>query len=86
MFLHVQQGQIKTGAPCRSERLAKYNQASSSPVYSCSAEAIFWYYVGQQDLTIKQKNLFDPMLYSFFVMCCVLISHLCLIFIGTHFL
>ncbi|OAY71899.1 Enolase 1, partial [Ananas comosus] len=22
-------GQIKTGAPCRSERLAKYNQASS---------------------------------------------------------
>ncbi|EMS64258.1 Enolase 2 [Triticum urartu] len=34
-------GQIKTGAPCRSERLAKYNQASSSPVYSCSAEAIF---------------------------------------------
>ncbi|VAI26497.1 unnamed protein product [Triticum turgidum subsp. durum] len=24
-------GQIKTGAPCRSERLAKYNQASSSP-------------------------------------------------------
>lgn len=23
-------GQIKTGAPCRSERLAKYNQASFS--------------------------------------------------------
>lgn len=27
MMLYVQ-GQIKTGAPCRSERLAKYNQVS----------------------------------------------------------
>lgn len=26
--LWVKQGQIKTGAPCRSERLAKYNQVS----------------------------------------------------------
>lgn len=28
LFL-LQQGQIKTGAPCRSERLAKYNQVIS---------------------------------------------------------
>ena len=28
------QGQIKTGAPCRSERLAKYNQVSSGATVS----------------------------------------------------
>lgn len=28
-------GQIKTGAPCRSERLAKYNQASRSVWFWC---------------------------------------------------
>ena len=27
-ILLIDQGQIKTGAPCRSERLAKYNQVS----------------------------------------------------------
>jgi enolase len=30
----MKQGQIKTGAPCRSERLAKYNQARILFVYS----------------------------------------------------
>ena len=29
LFLYLFQGQIKTGAPCRSERLAKYNQVGS---------------------------------------------------------
>ena len=32
----MKQGQIKTGAPCRSERLAKYNQARSSQSFSVS--------------------------------------------------
>jgi enolase len=30
-LLFLEQGQIKTGAPCRSERLAKYNQVPPPP-------------------------------------------------------
>ena len=29
LFVSLELGQIKTGAPCRSERLAKYNQLLS---------------------------------------------------------
>lgn len=36
-FAFLQQGQIKTGAPCRSERLAKYNQVSYSVDFN-----LFW--------------------------------------------
>ena len=41
MLSFSKQGQIKTGAPCRSERLAKYNQASDSYVVYCNIKPIF---------------------------------------------
>jgi len=41
MLSFSKQGQIKTGAPCRSERLAKYNQASDSYVMYCNIKPIF---------------------------------------------
>ena len=41
MLSFSKQGQIKTGAPCRSERLAKYNQASDSYMVYCNIKPIF---------------------------------------------
>jgi len=41
MLSFSKQGQIKTGAPCRSEHLAKYNQASDSYVVYCNIKPIF---------------------------------------------
>ena len=41
MLSFSKQGHIKTGAPCRSERLAKYNQASDSYVVYCNIKPIF---------------------------------------------
>ena len=41
MLSFSKQGHIKTGAPCRSERLAKYNQASDSYVMYCNIKPIF---------------------------------------------
>ena len=64
----MKQGQIKTGAPCRSERLAKYNQARI--LQSSSRFHIFLQIVVENLLPLTYRHFSSPLVY-----CCSFLDH-----------